>query len=810
LPIVILGNFGGGRPSSKTTMFMAVIKPDEGGDGLAEITDPFQVATRGTMKVRGSSSLGWQKYSMTIEAWDGDNLDRNIDPLDLPSEADWVLNSKFQFDRALMRNDLAYRMSNDLGEYAPRTRLVEVINNSGGGNLSYNDDYFGVYSLMEKIKRDKNRVNVTKILPTDNTEPRVSGGYLFKEDRLDPEEIGFNVRGAGRLVHVYPREDDITSAQTTWLTNYLNEFDAAVSAANWTHPSNGKHFTDYIIVDSWIKHHWVNVLCMNVDGFRVSGYYYKDRLGKIGAGPVWDFDRSMDSTDDRDNNPQAWEGTDDSSKTWYDSRFPWWGEALQNSDFRQQHTDLWQTERDGGVFSWTHVESMIDQFKAQLNTPVTNSGGIESSAQARNFAKWTMFPPRNGGHAGEIAILKNWLSTRLNWIDTQLTERPSLAIVPGLVTEGTAVSFTRGDDTVYYTTDGSDPRLSGGAVSGRARTATPVIVNVSTVITARARSGSNWSGPIQATYLVGSLANASNLVFTEIHYAPESPATPGEQAVSLVPADYEFIELKNVSSTDRISLIDVHFEKGIDFAFTGSAITSLGPGERVLIVSNQAAFEARYGVAHSNRIAGEFQNGTRLDNDGETIRLVDALGVDIALFTYNDQAPWPFDAGFAGYSLVLINGIAPPVAYNNPALWRTSTDLGGNPNASDHVPFVGNELDDLDNDGIAALLEYALGTSDSDSGAGAGAFGIDFAEIEVAGVIATYLTATHRWNLAADGAVICVEQADDLDGEWTKGGMIFHSEVHNGDGTSTVTYRGERPVSPADRRMFFRVAAQTR
>ena len=382
--------------------------------------------------------------------------------------------------------------------------------------------------------------------------------------------------------------------------------------------------------------------------------------------------------------------------------------------------------------------------------------------------------------------------------------------MPGLVAEGTAVSFIKGGGTVYYTTDGSDPRLPGGAVSGRARTATPVIVNASTVITARAQNGSDWSGPIHATYLVGSLANASNLIISELHYAPESPATPGEQAVSLVPADYEFIELKNISPTDRISLIDVHFEQGIDFVFTGSAITSLGPGERVLIVSNQAVFEARYGLAHSSRIAGEFQNGTHLDNDGETIRLVDGLGVDIARFTYNDQIPWPFDAGFTGYSLVLINGAALPGAYDNPAQWRTSTHLGGNPNAGDDVPFVGNELDDLDNDHLAALLEYALGTSDSDSGSGAGAFRIDLAELEIAGVIDTYLIATHRRQLAADEALIRIEETYDLDGDWTTAGLILHSEVHNGDGTSTVTYRGERPVSPAERRVFFRVTAQAR
>jgi hypothetical protein len=808
LPIVIIDNFGGGRPEGKITMFMAIIQPDEEGDGVAEIGDPFEVATRGTMKVRGSSSLGWPKYSMTIEAWDGDNLDRNISPLGLPSEADWVLNSKYQFDRALMRNDLAYRMSNDLGEYAARTRHVEVVNNTGGGSLSFSDDYFGVFSLVERIKRDRNRVDVKKILATDNSEPNVSGGYLFKKDRLDPDETGFNVNGAGRLVHVYPKENDITLEQTKWLINYLNEFDAAVNASDWIHPSKGKHFTEYINVDSWLKHHWVNVLCMNVDGFRLSGFYHKDRLGKLGAGPVWDFDRSMNSADPRDDNPQAWDGTNDSSKTWDDSRFPWWGEALQNPDFKQQHTDLWQAQRDDGVFSWSYLEALIDEFNAKLNTPVANTGGVLSTAQARNFARWDLYPPRNGSHAGEVTILKNWLFARLNWIDAQFVGRPSFTVAPGPVAAGTALSFTGGGGTVFYTTDGSDPRLPGGAVSGSAKTATPVIVNDSTVITARARDGSSWSGLIQGSFLSGSLANASNLIISEVHYAP---AAPPEQGSSYAPADYEFIELENISATETISLGGVHFEQGIDFAFTVNGIAALGPGERVLIVSNQAAFADRYGPALSSRIAGEFANGTHLDNDGETIQLVDGLGADIALFTYDDQAPWPFDAGFTGYSLVLItDGTAPPADYDDPGQWRMSVDLGGNPNASDSESLVGRELDDLDHDGLSALLEHALGTSDTEGGSGLDAVRVTVGELEVAGVTDLYLIATHRRRLAADGTVILVEIAESLDGTWTTAGLVPHSEIHNGDGTSRVTYRSESPVSSANAPVFARVAVQTR
>ena len=75
---------------------------------------------------------------------------------------------------------------------------------------------------------------------------------------------------------------------------------------------------------------------------------------------IWDFDRTMQSIDGRDDNPTQWDGTGDSSRTWNDSRYPWWGRALTNPDFRQAHTDLWQELRKT-TFSTDNIESIIDE-----------------------------------------------------------------------------------------------------------------------------------------------------------------------------------------------------------------------------------------------------------------------------------------------------------------------------------------------------------------------------------------------------------------------------------------------------------------
>lgn len=816
LPIVILDNWNSGKPSSDTDGFWAIIEPDATGDQRSHMTGDLAIATRCNMKVRGSSSAGFAKYSLSLESQDESKEDQNIEPLGLPAESDWVLSGRYTFDRALMRNPLIYQLSNETGEYAVRTRFVEVFLNTGGGNLTYAGDYFGVYTLMEKIKRDNDRVGVRRLSVGDVSEPDVTGGYLWKKDRLDPGDSGFSVNSMGTFGWVYPKEDEVASAQSTWLRSHLNEFDTALYNTNWTNPTTGRHFTEYIDNFSWLRHHWLNTLAMNVDGFRLSGYYYKHHDetngGKVGAGPIWDFDRTMGSTDSRDNNPSQWDGSGDSSRTWGDSRFPWWGRALENPDFRQEHTDLWQELRKS-TFSTANIHSIIDDYVAQLDfqDPAGTNPGLGSSPQARNFNKWSSVRP-SGGYTNQVNVLKNWLSTRSDWIDSQYTSQPSFAVSPGLVAPGTNVSFSGAGGTVYYTTDGTDPRLPGGGVSVQAMTGGPVNVGSTTVIRARARSGTgltSWSGEIQGTFLVGNLANASNLVISEVHYAPATPSAT-EALVSANPSDYEWIELTNISAAS-IDLTDVRFEAGIEFTFTGSSVTTLAPGGKVLVVRNQAAFEARYGSGLNSMIAGEFAP-SRLDNAGERIHLVDAFGITIQDFTYNDQLPWPTESGFPGYSLVLISDGSGVPDLGDASNWRSSAMLGGSPAGSDRVALVGNALDDDDQDGLQKLLEHALGTSDANGGEGHPEIQIGVESLTVADLEGSYVTITFQRRVAADDVEIRVETGTDLSG-WNSGDAhaVFVSQINHGNGLSTVKYRSAQPFdSEAVPTWFFRLVAESR
>jgi len=159
--------------------------------------------------------------------------------------------------------------------------------------------------------------------------------------------------------------------------------------------------------------------------------------------------------------------------------------------------------------------------------------------------------------------------------------------------------------------------------------------------------------------------------------------------------EFEFIELKNLGE-DVLNIRNVAFTTAVAFEFRGSPITSLAPGEFVLIVEDQQAFELRYGQAVSDRIAGEYAG--RLSNAGERITVEDSILGKVMDFAYGDGRGWPLGTDGAGHSLVPLSDAlaqASPSALDYAGNWRRSAMLGGSPGADDPVvesSVVINEL----------------------------------------------------------------------------------------------------------------------
>ncbi|MDB6034785.1 MAG: hypothetical protein JWM16_5123, partial [Verrucomicrobiales bacterium] len=166
------------------------------------------------------------------------------------------------------------------------------------------------------------------------------------------------------------------------------------------------------------------------------------------------------------------------------------------------------------------------------------------------------------------------------------------------------------------------------------------------------------------------------LRITEIMYNPAAVAGNATDA-----QEFEYIELKNIGPV-TLDLTGVRFTSGVDFSFTGSAVTSLAPGAKVLVVRNQAAFSARY--PNATGIAGSYLGN--LDNKGEMIRLEDPSGEKILEFAY-DSSWYPITDGY-GFSLAIVNENAYWATWGSKESWSPSGTVNGSPGQENPAPPV--------------------------------------------------------------------------------------------------------------------------
>ncbi len=256
---------------------------------------------------------------------------------------------------------------------------------------------------------------------------------------------------------------------------------------------------------------------------------------------------------------------------------------------------------------------------------------------------------------------------------------PGANSASGLVAPGYSLTLTNPNTSglVYYTVDGTDPRLWGGAIAPSARAYTGAItLTNATALRLRVREGTNWSAVVERLFYV--VQDFRGLAVTEIMYRPTLFG-------SYTAEDLEFLELKNTGS-NTLDLSGLTFTDGITFTFTNG--TLLAPGRFFILTRNPAAFAARYPGAAVNGVYSG-----RLDNGGEKLTLSHVLGTNAFSFKYENKEPWPITPDGYGFSLVP-SGVAgdPDVA----ASWRASSSLGGSPGADDPVssiaPVVINEI----------------------------------------------------------------------------------------------------------------------
>ena len=362
-----------------------------------------------SIELRGSSSqyiFPKKSYSIETQTLNGEN--NNVSLLNLPEENDWVLYGPYS-DKTLLRNNLTYQLSRQMGHYSPRTKYFE---------LFINNEYMGIYVLTEKIKRDLNRVNIKKIQEDD-----VSGGYIIKIDKLTDAPINsswcssfmtFNDDFVCFQYH-YPKADEITIDQKYYIESFINNINYSIKELsekqlniNTVENINFNSFIDYLIISELSK---------NVDAYRISTFLYKDSdeiSGDLHMGPVWDYNLSFGNVDFcKSSEISGW--VLDAGTPCQKSIPRYWHLLLQNDSFRNLFINRWFELRNN-ILSIDNIFNHIDSASEYI-----------FDAQTRNFETWNslgeyVWPNYQLGESyqDEISFLKYWIYYRITWIDNNI------------------------------------------------------------------------------------------------------------------------------------------------------------------------------------------------------------------------------------------------------------------------------------------------------------------------------------------------------------------------------------------------------
>ena len=419
LPIVLIDTHGQQIPNEpKIPASMRIV---DNGPGIRnEITGPFNDYDGNIgIEIRGSSSTMFDKKSYGLEIWDENLNDTIASILGMPEEEDWVLHGPYS-DKSLIRNVLTFKLGRDLDRYASRTRHVELV---------LNNDYRGVYVFMEKIKRDKNRVDIADLSPEENTGDDLSGGYIIKLDKFDGSNTGggwaspYRPPGYSKpdqqiyFQFDYPKSKNITPNQKKYIEDYVTAFEDALQKMPSNDLVNG--YKSFIDLESFVDFAIINELSRNVDGYRLSTFLHKDKDskdGKLYIGPIWDFNLAFGNAD-------YYNGSDTEGWGWNFNFNPdtnddfwlipfWWQRFQTDPEYLDLLKNRWQALRSG-PYGTEAILSFID-----------STANVLDEAQIRNFQRFPVLSQYvwpnayvGGSYSNEIEYLKDWIVARLNWLD---------------------------------------------------------------------------------------------------------------------------------------------------------------------------------------------------------------------------------------------------------------------------------------------------------------------------------------------------------------------------------------------------------
>ena len=421
LPIVVVNTIGG-VPIVDDPRVVAQMGIVYNGPGVRNyLTDPFNhFLGRIEIEIRGSTSQQYPKKGYGLETQNnlGDLL--NVSLLGMATENDWILYGPYP-DKTCIRNVLTFDLARQMGHYASDTRYCELV---------INDEYRGLYVLMERIKRDDDRVNIADVNASNPLNDSITGGYIMKVDKLTGEVLySWESNYNNEVVFQFhdPEYDELNNTQRSYMENYVNEFEDALMAPTFSDPTLG--YMHYINMRSFHDFFILQELGRTVDGYRSSSFFYKDRdplnwNAKLIAGPMWDFNLSFGNADYCDADlTTGWQYEFDNICNFSTSIPFWWGRLLQDSHYADNLRCRWEELRLGPL----HTDT--------INAFIDGQADYIEEARLRNFQKWPIigvYVNWNGfvgqTYQEDLDYLKTYIEQRSIWLDNNIPGNCNLAV----------------------------------------------------------------------------------------------------------------------------------------------------------------------------------------------------------------------------------------------------------------------------------------------------------------------------------------------------------------------------------------------
>ncbi|HPO63950.1 MAG TPA: CotH kinase family protein [Candidatus Kapabacteria bacterium] len=418
LPIIMINTLGQEIPYDDKINCLMQIKYNVDGK-MTHYTDSANIYDGIIgIEIRGATSSGYPQRPYSIELRNETFDDLEVPLLGMPEESDWVTISNFN-DRSLLRNALAHKMFGEMGNYTPKMQFCEVFEDSS---------YRGIYLFSEKIKRGKNRVDIDKMELSDNLGDELTGGYILKQNPWS-EENSFQSNFSApdhpdyfvHYIYEYPDASVITTYQKDYISSYIDSLETALYSEYFADTLIG--YRKFLDVKSFIDYFIVNEVARNVDGYKKSVFYHKDKASKGGnlkLGPVWDFDWAWKNIwgcyifEAVDGSNWAYKLNDCPNDLYSNG---WFDRMLQDTTFANQLRCTYEKYRST-ILDTNYIFNYIDSMGVYLD-----------DAKERHFHKWPILgvsgpaPEVNGiatTYKDELDTLKYWICLRIKWLDENI------------------------------------------------------------------------------------------------------------------------------------------------------------------------------------------------------------------------------------------------------------------------------------------------------------------------------------------------------------------------------------------------------